>query len=308
MPVATLLDKPLTRGCLPAPPTGIVVNSVDPHTLRLNWTAPASTERVVSYDLYRQGRMFTRISRLGIDDAGLEAGTEYCYDVRSRNLDGNVSVAGTPVCRTTRGLDTAAPSVPTLQAITPLSTTAMRVSWAASGDDSAVSGYTVLVNGVAVRSVADTKVDILRLNAGTQYCFKVRAYDSSGNFSADSAQACGVTLPPALAAWTMLLRCADRPDYVVSKGIDIDLQAPNNVSVAGQAVDYTGTLMSYHLFGGYDSTVGILLGKIDWTFANSSNVREDDFSLRLQTADTGDVPMTQVKVAGCNATIRLKRN
>jgi hypothetical protein len=66
--------------------------------------------------------------------------------------------------------------------------------------------------------------------------------------------------------------------------------------------------MSYHLFGGYDSGTGQFAGRIDWTFADSAQVREDDFTLRLNLADTGDVPMNQIKVTGCDAAIRLVRN
>lgn len=309
-PLTTLIDKNLTSGCntQPIAPSKIIVNIVDPRSLRVVWTAPAASAGVVAYEIYRAGRFVTRTSKLDWTDTGLETGKQYCYDVRSRDINGLVSKAVTPICSTTSVADTFPPSIPVLTSATALSTTAIRLQWVPSSDNVAVRGYTVYMNGLPINSGEDISLDVLRLVPATRYCFTARAYDVAGNLSGEGTQLCGNTLQPQLAAWTLMLKCSSQTRYVVTKPVDIDLESAGNISVTGQAVDYNGGAMSYHLFGGYESGSGVFQGKINWAFANSSNVREDNFSINLRNTDTGDVGMQQVKSNGCDASIRLKRN
>lgn len=310
LPLKKLIDKSLTSGCdkLPAAPSDISAAANGPNSIQLTWTPPPAAESVVAYEIYRQGRMVTRVSESGYIDTGLIPGNEYCYDVRSRDISNKVSSAGTPVCRSTSTVDSQAPTTPVISMAKADSTTSGSLSWVASSDNVDVARYVVLVNDTVVDSTSGTNLSVLRLTPNTDYCFKVRAYDAAGNRSADSAARCIRTLAPEFAGWTLKLKCVGQSSYVVSTRIDIDLQSPNNVSSAGSAQDYNGGSMSYHLFGGYDSVSGILSGRVDWTFANSSAVREDEFSVKLSTADTGDIAMQQIKVTGCDGAIRLVRN
>lgn len=305
-----LVDKPLTAGCAPPVPTGLQAVVKGPSAIELTWIAPAGESSVVAYEVHSQNRLVTRLpaNKTTYTDTGLVPNSEYCYDVRSRNVHSNVSAPSAAVCRRTSSSDTQTPSVPVIGAASPASTTSASVTWGASSDNVGVVGYTLLVNDVAWDSTNRTSISVLRLQPNTRYCFKVRAYDAAGNFSTASGERCIITLSPDLAVWTLMLKCIGYSTYVVSKRIDIDLQSPNNVSAAGDATDYDGDKLSYHLFGGYDDTTSTLSGRINWTSVGSSTVREDEFSVRLNTADTGDVAINRIKGTGCNATIRLLRN
>lgn len=86
------------------------------------------------------------------------------------------------------------------------------LSWAASVDDRAVSGYKIYRDGVHVQSIANFAplyaLDT-GLNFNTPYCYTVSAYDSSGNESVPSGPLCVTTLdflPGNIATWGKALR------------------------------------------------------------------------------------------------------
>jgi chitodextrinase len=106
------------------------------------------------------------------------------------------AVFGSAAGPTTPPVDTVAPSVPTgVVASAPLNAP-VTVSWNASTDNVAVTGYTVYRGGVALGdapggalSFSDTTA-----TAGSTYTYAVVAYDAAGNRSAPSAGAT-VTVP-----------------------------------------------------------------------------------------------------------------
>jgi hypothetical protein len=67
------------------------------------------------------------------------------------------------------------------------------LSWTASTDNVAVTGYRVYRDGALVASPASTSVSITGLSASTLYSFTVSAVDAAGNTSAQSAGASATT-------------------------------------------------------------------------------------------------------------------
>jgi len=96
--------------------------------------------------------------------------------------------AGAPVA------DSTAPSVPQNVTATAASATSATVTWSASTDNVAVTGYEVYRNGTKVGTTAATTYTDTGLAAGTTYGYTVKAYDAAGNVSAASAAA-SVTTP-----------------------------------------------------------------------------------------------------------------
>ncbi|MBI4712487.1 MAG: fibronectin type III domain-containing protein [Planctomycetes bacterium] len=83
--------------------------------------------------------------------------------------------------------DTTAPTTPTNLAATVVSTNQINLTWSASTDDVAVSGYKVYRNGTNLTNVTNsTNYADTGLSASTQYEYKVQAYDAVGNLSAYS--------------------------------------------------------------------------------------------------------------------------
>jgi chitodextrinase len=84
--------------------------------------------------------------------------------------------------------DVTAPSTPTNLVATPTGDTTVSLSWTASTDNVAVTGYEYRVDGgSAVDAGAGTSESVSGLTAATTYTFEVRAYDAAGNRSGWSA-------------------------------------------------------------------------------------------------------------------------
>ncbi len=89
--------------------------------------------------------------------------------------------------------DLTAPSVPTNVAASATSATAVNVTWTASTDDTAVTGYRVFRNGTAVGTSATASYSDTGLTQLTTYTYTVTAYDAMGNESAQSSSASATT-------------------------------------------------------------------------------------------------------------------
>jgi hypothetical protein len=90
--------------------------------------------------------------------------------------------------------DTTAPTVPTKLAASATSTTAASLTWTASTDNVAVTGYDVYKGGTLLATVTTTSYTASGLTKGTAYSFTVRAHDAAGNNSAQTT-AVSVTTP-----------------------------------------------------------------------------------------------------------------
>ena len=92
--------------------------------------------------------------------------------------------------------DTFAPSVPANLVATAVSSTQINLSWSASTDNVAVTGYRVYRGGVQIATVTGTTYSNTGLSASTTYSYTVSAYDASGNNSAQSLPSSATTLTP----------------------------------------------------------------------------------------------------------------
>lgn len=295
------LDPPTKPGQPTVTPSGL-------GGLLLAWTASNDASGIQSYEIVRDGKKIATSSKPTFQDSGLKLGQKYCYWVRAIDKLGSASTDSATGCGTVVSVDDAPPTQPGEVIANAISTTAIKLSWKPSTDNVGVVGYTISDAAGSVASTTTTTTDILKLQPGTQYCYSVTAFDVAGNLSAKSNQVCVTTNPRNTEAWNMKIKCSDRADYVVSKNIDIDIQDNQNISLVGQATDYTGGAMAYQLFGGYQAAGALFTGRINWTFANSTNVRADEFSASLNTLDTGDIAMNQVQRTGCDAQIRFSKN
>src|SRR5699024_5430140 len=84
------------------------------------------------------------------------------------------------------GGDTRAPSVPAGLKVTGTTAASVSLSWSASTDDTAVTGYDVYRDGTKVTTTSATSYTDPRLKASTAYAYTVRAKDAAGNVSAAS--------------------------------------------------------------------------------------------------------------------------
>lgn len=103
-------------------------------------------------------------------------------------------VSNTNFTITAGSTDTTAPTAPTALAASGTTQTTTNLTWTASTDNVAVTGYDVYQNAVFKATVTTTSYAVTGLTASTAYAFTVRAKDAAGNVSAVSNTANVTTL------------------------------------------------------------------------------------------------------------------
>lgn len=117
--------------------------------------------------------------------------TAKAYDLANNNA----TSAGVTITVNNAAADTSAPTVPTGLTATGFSSSQINLSWTASTDNVAVTGYNVYRGGTKVGTSATANYSDTGLTASTTYSYYVNAYDAAGNTSATSSPASATTLP-----------------------------------------------------------------------------------------------------------------
>lgn len=92
--------------------------------------------------------------------------------------------------------DTVAPTAPTALAASGTTQTTTSLSWTASTDNVAVTGYNVYQGTTLLGTVTTTSYNVTGLTGSTTYSFTVKAKDAAGNLSAASNAVSVTTLAP----------------------------------------------------------------------------------------------------------------
>ena len=183
--------------------TGIAVNShptitfneaADPASLRYSFVKTAGGAAVASYYTYdAPTHTFTFLPRADLADL-----TRYTLTVKVKDTIGALS---SPYiwAFTTGTTDKAAPSVPGVPTAADVTTTSATVTWPASTDNVAVTGYR-LFDGAGATPLATvtgtTTTTLAGLTPSTAHSITVKAFDAAGNVSGASAAADFTTLTP----------------------------------------------------------------------------------------------------------------
>lgn len=191
-------DIDVTR---PTTPTGLAATPVSETQINLTWNAAtdpqgSATEAVsgiAGYKLYRNGVLRTTQAGLSFSDTALTAFTQYGYTVTAYDNAGNESQQSTQVLSTT--LDQTAPTAPVIAA-SATSSSSITVSMTSVSTDagSGVSSYTMqratdagFTLNLTTTAGVSFPASVTGLAASTQYFFRVRAIDGSGNTGSFSA-------------------------------------------------------------------------------------------------------------------------
>jgi fibronectin type 3 domain-containing protein len=168
----------------PTVPAGLTATLISNGEIDLAWNASTDNVGVAGYTVYRNGAAIatTAGTTLSYANTGLGHGFAYTYTVDAFDAAGTHSAQSATASATT--LDDIAPTTPGSFAAAGTSPTAVAVSWSASTDNVAVTGYGVyrdsvllIALGQSVLSYADTVV------AGSTHAYTVDAFDAAGNYS-----------------------------------------------------------------------------------------------------------------------------
>ncbi|WP_433778774.1 endonuclease [Flavobacterium anhuiense] len=131
--------------------------------------------------------------------------------------------------------DTQAPTAPTSLASTSKTSTSITLSWTASTDNVAVTGYDVYANSVLKTTVSSTTATITGLTASTAYSIYVKAKDAAGNASASSNTISVTTNSSGTGTATDLLFS----EYIEGSGNNKALEIANNTGASVNLSAYT---------------------------------------------------------------------
>jgi chitodextrinase len=196
----------------PTAPSSLAATASSSTQIGLVWIASTDNVGVTGYRVERcTGASCTNFAQIGttttlttFPDSGLTASTAYRYRVLAADAAGNLSTYSNIASATTLAAsDTTAPTAPSSLAATASSSTQIGLTWAASTDNVAVTGYRVerctgasctnfaqigTTNGANATTFSDSG-----LVASTSYSYRVRATDAAGNLSNYSNTASATT-------------------------------------------------------------------------------------------------------------------
>ncbi len=109
------------------------------------------------------------------------------------DTNANIATATITVSINNPVADATAPSVPTNLSATATSSSQINLSWTASTDNVAVTGYKIYRGGVFLTNNTGTTYSNTGLTASTAYSYTVAAYDAANNNSAQSTSASATT-------------------------------------------------------------------------------------------------------------------
>lgn len=137
-------------------------------------------------------------------------------------------VSNTNFTITTGSSDTTAPSAPTSLSASGTTQSSTNLSWNASTDNVAVTGYDVYQGATVIGTTSATTYVVNSLSAATTYTFSVRAKDAAGNTSVASNNVNVTTLPAGIT-------------YCTSQGNNTNDERIANVAIASINNPSTGT-------------------------------------------------------------------
>jgi chitodextrinase len=197
---------------------------------------------VVGYRPYVNGTGGTTTTQTSTTLSGFTCGGAYTFAVDAYDAAGNRSTRASVQGSTAACADTEPPSAPTNVAATSRTQNSIALSWTASNDNVAVSGYKLYRGGSQVGTATGTTGIFSGLACNTNYTLAVAAHDAAGNTSPQtivlvSTTACPDTTPPS--APSGLAASA-----VSQTGLTLSWNAStDNVGVTGYDVFRNGTKM-----------------------------------------------------------------
>jgi YD repeat-containing protein len=278
----------------PTAPGAPTFSNITMTSVTATWTAATDDRGVVGYDYRVNSGSWQSLSNvLTTNIGGLSAATNYTVFVRARDGAGNLGPANSNSFTTP---DTAAPSVPSgLSGSAPNSST-VNLTWNASTDNVAVTGYRVYRGGSQIATSATTSYSDGGRTGSTTYSYQVAAYDAATNVSGVSG-AINVTTPDTIAPTTptSLSAAATSPSQInLSWGASTDT---GGSGLAGYRIYRGGSLLTSTTATSY-SDAG-LTGSTTYSYAVAAYDNAGNTSAQSNTASaTTLTPVTATVSSG----------
>jgi endonuclease I/chitodextrinase len=169
----------------PTVPMNLATSNITTFSIDLSWDASTDNVGVSSYEIYVDGNLHAEVSTTNYTITNLASNTSYSLTVLAKDVAENESAQSAPVVAMTLE-DTEAPTVPMNVVISNETDVSFKVTWNASTDNTAVTGYDVYLDGMFNATTANTTYTPNGLNPSTTYSVTVLAKDAVNNQSAQS--------------------------------------------------------------------------------------------------------------------------
>ena len=180
--------------------SNITTTNITSTSATIDWSTNESANSQINYGLtsaYGNSTSLdsTMTTTHSENVSSLQANTQYHFQISSTDGSGNLSTSTDQTFTTSAQIvtDTTPPSVPTNLSASAVSSSAINISWTASTDNVAVTGYRIYRNGTQITTTTSTSYSDTGLTANTSYSYTVSAYDGAGNVSAQSSSASATT-------------------------------------------------------------------------------------------------------------------
>lgn len=176
----------------PTVPMNLVASNNTTFSIDLTWDASTDNVGVSSYDVFVDGNLVGATSDTNYTITNLASNTSFSLTVLAKDLANNESAQSSAINAMTLE-DTEAPTVPMNVVISNETDVSFKITWDASTDNTAVTGYDVYLNGSFNSTTTNTTYTPNGLTASTTYSVTVLAKDAVGNESAQSTPVDGTT-------------------------------------------------------------------------------------------------------------------
>jgi len=170
----------------PTVPTGLA-GVAGSSTVALSWDPSTDNFAVSGYRVYRGDILIDSTNATSYADSSLTPETPYVYSVSAFDPSGNVSKRCQGVSITTL-VDNSAPTVPESLHPTSVASNSIALAWSESTDDVGVTGYQLYRDNTPIGSSPVSTYTDKGLLPGTQYSYKVLAFDAKDNQSGFSTE------------------------------------------------------------------------------------------------------------------------
>ncbi|WP_193726579.1 glycosyl hydrolase family 18 protein [Paenibacillus guangzhouensis] len=191
-PTLWQLDTSAPDTTPPTAPTALTVSTVSSNALTLSWQPSTDNIGVKNYTVFQNGTSLGTSTNTSYLVTGLSANSTYVFSVKASDAAGNVSAASNEVTVTTPAPDLTPPTAPTNLTASNVTSNTVVLTWNASTDNVAVSGYDIYAGPALKGSTTGTSYTVTGLSPTTLYSFTVKAKDAAGNIS-DASNPVSVT-------------------------------------------------------------------------------------------------------------------
>jgi len=210
-PWTTTTAATWTLGAIaPTAPGNFTATPISSSQINLSWSPSTGGSGNYLYNVLRNGVQITAnlpSTTLSLADTGLSPSTTYTYSAHAWDNTSQLGSPSTGVISATTlgGSDTTPPTAPTGLTATAASSSQVNLSWGASSDNVAVTGYKVerctgagCTTFVQIATPTTTPYSDTGLSASTSYSYRARATDAAGNLSPYSSTASATTATAAV--------------------------------------------------------------------------------------------------------------